>query len=164
MIKFVPEQAVFAIAAHLGKRGFLLTQQQIKISTKPYNSVQRCIHCLPEAICMKQRHQHRAITFSTQLMGSAALRYQAIYLTVSFSLVSDVFSFLPAPSHLKHLPPLWVQVAVHVMRGEDLGSYTQNGIRIRLPIYQALDDCILGSQVLSLQQVDTHNSLAFAYT
>lgn len=67
---------------------------------------------------------------------------------------------LPLVSHLVHFPPLWVQVAVHVPRGEDLGSYAQDGVRVRLPVNQAFDDCVLGGQVLSLQQVDAHDALA----
>lgn len=62
-------------------------------------------------------------------------------------------------SHLIHLPPLWVQVAVNVVRGEHLRPDAQNGVRVRLSVNQALDDGILGGQVLGLQQVDAHDSL-----
>ena len=55
-------------------------------------------------------------------------------ITQTSSSFLDVSLISPSSSYLIHLPPLRVQVAVHMMRGEDLCSYTQNGIRVRLPI------------------------------
>lgn len=37
-------------------------------------------------------------------------------------------------SHLVHLPPLWVQVAVDVVRREDLCSHSQDSIWVGLSI------------------------------
>lgn len=42
--------------------------------------------------------------------------------------------YFPWSSHLVHLPPLWVQVAVDVVRREDLRSHSQDGIGVRLSI------------------------------
>lgn len=64
--------------------------------------------------------------------------------------------------HLKHLPPLGVQVVVHVVRGEHLRAHTQHGVRVRLPVDQALDDGVLGGEVLGLQQVDANDALVAA--
>lgn len=59
---------------------------------------------------------------------------EVIYLMFPSDHVRVYFLPFPSPSHLIHLSPLWVQVAIHMMRGEDLGAHAQHGIWVRLPV------------------------------
>lgn len=84
--------------------------------------------------------------------------FERIHLKLGCTLLEAV-----SEPHLEHLPPLRVQVVVHVVRSEHLRAHAQHGVRVRLPVNQALDDGVLGGQVLGLQQVDAHDALAAAH-
>lgn len=61
--------------------------------------------------------------------------------------------------YLIHLPPLRVEVVVHMMRGEDLCAHPQHSVRVRLASNYPLYEGVLGSQVLGFQQVNPYYTL-----
>lgn len=62
-------------------------------------------------------------------------------------------------SDLIHLPPLRVQVVVHMARRERLRSHPHQGVWVRLASDHALHEVVLGDQVLGFHQVDPHDAL-----